>query len=145
MKHVLYLAALLVGATGHAAAAAGRRCQPPAEVLSRAAAPGCCLNQVPAIKPGSAPAFASGVMAHFAYPGSFGLPDECADACADFQPLFAQLARDSGADNVSFVNGAQNHLSEPSWLALRSGMHVCARWAASRGRQAGRQAAGWRI
>lgn len=46
-------------------------CRPPKDLLSREAVPGCCLNQVPAVKPGAATAFISGVLAHFSCEARF--------------------------------------------------------------------------
>lgn len=100
---------LLVAAV--AAAGAAPSCVPPAGLLD-VDTTGCCLDQPPAIDTGSSPAFISGVLAHFAYPTSFStLSADCVNDCAAFQAPFTELAKSFGAEQVAFVNGADDHLN----------------------------------
>ena len=41
------------------------------------------------------------------------LSADCVNDCAAFQAPFAELAKSFGAEQVAFVNGADDHLSEP--------------------------------
>ncbi|KAI7842169.1 hypothetical protein COHA_004192 [Chlorella ohadii] len=115
---------LLVAAVG--AATAARSCVPPPGLLD-VDPTGCCLDQPPMIDAGSSPAFISGVLAHFAYPTSFStLSANCSDACVDFQAPFTELAKAFGAEDVAFVNGADDHLNamiiqtnDSVWLVFR--------------------------